>query len=197
MPYDSAIASNVRLDKRRPLVPNGVLGMLVFVVSEVMFFMGLISAFVISKSNVVGGWPPVGQPRLPVLNTAFNTTALLASGALLFFANRAFIARQAPKALRLLFGSLILGAFFVGAQGVEWIALIRDGLTIYSGMLGQFFYLIVGVHALHALVALGILAWTYWRLRDDRLEGSAFWPAQIFWYFVVGIWPILYWLVYL
>ena len=51
--------------RREPILPNGVLGMLIFVATEIMFFSGLISAFVIGKSNAIGGWPPPGQPRLP------------------------------------------------------------------------------------------------------------------------------------
>ena len=50
--------------RRAPVLPNGVLGMLIFVATEIMFFSGLISAFVIGKSNAIGGWPPPGQPRL-------------------------------------------------------------------------------------------------------------------------------------
>jgi hypothetical protein len=34
-------------------------------------------------------------------------------------------------------------------------------------------------------------------LSHDDLDRFTFWPAQIFWYFVVGVWPILYWQVYL
>ena len=37
-----------------------------------------------------------------------------------------------------------------------------------------------------------------WRkLARGDLSRFTFWPAQIFWYFVVGVWPLLYWLVYL
>ena len=44
-----------------------VLGMAIFVVCEVMFFTGLVSAFLIVRSGVpVGAWPPADQPRLPV-----------------------------------------------------------------------------------------------------------------------------------
>ena len=48
--------------RREPILPSGVLGMLIFVATEIMFFSGLISAFVIGKSNAIGGWPPPGQP---------------------------------------------------------------------------------------------------------------------------------------
>ncbi|MGB5809720.1 MAG: heme-copper oxidase subunit III [Polyangiales bacterium] len=182
--------------KREPLLPNGVMGMLMFVATEVMFFSGLISAFIIGKSNAIGGWPPPGQPRLPIEETAFNSVALLASGVCLFFANRAF-QKGEPKAKGLLLATILLGGFFIVFQGVEWVALIREGLTLTSGQLGGFFYLIVGTHALHVVAGFAILLYTYRRLVQGDLNRYAFWPAQIFWYFVVGVWPLLYWLVYL
>lgn len=182
--------------KREPILPNGVLGMLIFVATEIMFFSGLISAFVIGKSNAVGGWPPPGQPRLPVEETALNTAALLASGVLLYFANRAF-ANGSPATKRLLGLSIALGGFFVLFQGAEWVALIAEGLTLTSGQLGGFFYLIVGAHALHVVAGFLILLYTYKKLSHQELDRFTFWPAQIFWYFVVGVWPVLYWQVYL
>ena len=182
--------------RREPVLPNGVLGMLLFVATEVMFFSGLISAFVIGKSNAIGGWPPPGQPRLPIEETAINTAALLASGVALYFANRAF-KKGAPSTKPLLFLAIALGGFFVVFQGAEWVALIGEGLTLTSGQLGGFFYLLVGTHALHVVVGFAILLYTYRRLSHDDLDRFTFWPAQIFWYFVVGVWPILYWQVYL
>jgi cytochrome c oxidase subunit 3 len=182
--------------RREPVVPSGVLGMLIFVATEIMFFSGLISAFVIGKSNAVGGWPPPGQPRLPVEETAVNTAALLASGVALYVANRAFRSGSATTR-RWLFVSIALGGFFVVFQGAEWVALIREGLTVTSSQLGGFFYLIVGAHALHVVAGFIVLLYTYQRLSHGDLDRFAFWPAQIFWYFVVGVWPILYWQVYL
>ncbi|MGD8825105.1 MAG: heme-copper oxidase subunit III [Myxococcales bacterium] len=182
--------------RREPVLPNGVLGMLIFVATEIMFFSGLISAFVIGKSNAVGGWPPPGQPRLPVEETAVNTVALLASGVALYVANRAFRSGSSRTRGWLLL-SIALGGFFVVFQGAEWVALIREGLTLTSGQLGGFFYLIVGAHALHVVAGFIVLLYTYRRLAHGELDRFTFWPAQIFWYFVVGVWPVLYWQVYL
>jgi heme/copper-type cytochrome/quinol oxidase subunit 3 len=181
--------------QRIPLVPNGVMGMLIFVAIEAMMFAGMISAFTIIKSSALV-WPPPDQPRLPVQETLFNTAALLASGACLYLAQRTF-ARDRRRATRPLLASMLLGAFFVVFQGVEWVALIRDGLTLTSSNLGSFFYLIVGMHALHAVVALGVLAYTWLRLQRGWLAQSQLAAAQVFWYFVVGLWPVLYAVVYL
>jgi cytochrome c oxidase subunit 3 len=125
-----------------------------------------------------------------------NTAALLASGVLLFVAQRAF-RREPARATRPLLLAILLGAFFVIFQGVEWVALVREGLTVTSSIQGSFFYLIVGLHALHAVAALGALAYAWIRLQQGRLAPGVFSASQIFWYFVVGVWPVLYLRVYL
>ena len=65
---------------RRTAVPSPILGMVIFVITEVMMFAGLISAFVIARQGSPIEWPPPWQPRLPVVITSFNTCVLLASG---------------------------------------------------------------------------------------------------------------------
>ena len=179
---------------RRPVVASSVLGMLLFVGSETMLFAGMISAFTIVRTSAVM-WPPPGQPRLPVAATAVNTVALLASGLFLYAAQRAFL-RDHRSAARPLGIALLLGSFFVLFQGAEWVALVRQGLTLASSTLGSFFYLIVGMHALHAVAALGLLGHTWLRLRQGWLVQSQLAAAQVFWYFVVGVWPILFLVVY-
>jgi heme/copper-type cytochrome/quinol oxidase subunit 3 len=82
-------------------------------------------------------------------------------------------------------------------QGYEWVALIRQGLTLTSSTHGSFFYLIVGMHGLHAIAGLMVLGQTAFKLSRSVLAVSTFAAAQVFWYFVVGLWPILYFLVYL
>ena len=182
---------------RRQVVPNAVLGMLIFVITEAMLFAGLISAFLIVKSAAPGLiWPPPGQPRLPVESTAINTVVLLASGLALFYANRAYRSDPA-KARGPLALALVCGVFFVGAQGMEWAAMLRQGLTMTSSTHGAFFYLIVGIHGLHAIAAIIGMGVMFAKLLRGTLEAPSFWAAQVFWYFVVGVWPVLYVQVYL
>jgi cytochrome c oxidase subunit 3 len=177
------------------VVSNGVLGMMLFIITESMMFAGLISAFSIVRASAMV-WPPPGQPRLPLEATAINTAALLASGFLLYRARRAF-QRDREAALTPLLWSMLLGGFFVLFQGYEWVRLIGQGLTLTSSSLGSFFYMIVGIHALHAICALGLLVHTWNRLRSGWLVQSQLATAEVFWYFVVGMWPILYLVVYL
>ena len=142
-------------------------------------------------------WPPPDQPRLPVSATAFNSAVLIASGIMLFVANRNYRNLGPAHARSALLASAGLGTFFLLFQGYEWVQLIGQGLTLTSSNHGSFFYLIVGIHALHGIAALALLWQAYWRLTNGRLLYNTFLAAQVFWYFVVGIWPIVYLRVYL
>ncbi len=181
--------------RRNAIGPSSVIGTLIFIVTELMLFAGFLSAHTITRA-AYNTWPPIGQPRLPVGETLINSAALLASGVVLFFANRAFT-KNRERSKKLLWTALGLGVFFVVFQGVEWVALLREGLTLTSSNHGAFFYVIVGTHAAHAvgaIVALGVIALRFSR---GTLEHSSFLAAQAFWYFVVGVWPVLYLRVYL
>jgi heme/copper-type cytochrome/quinol oxidase subunit 3 len=182
--------------EREPrVVSNGVLGMALFVMTEIMLFAGMISAFnIVRASSAI--WPPPDQPRLPVEETAVNTAALLLSGALLYLAQRRFRTERTTARIPLVAATL-LGAFFVVFQGWEWARMLAQGLTLTSSTLGSFFYLIVGTHALHAIAAIGLLVQAWRRLERGWLQPSQLATAAVFWYFVVGAWPLIYWQVYL
>ena len=185
----------LRQPQRRPPVPSAMLGMLVFIVTEIMLFAGFISAFTISKANAaMGMWPPPGQPRLPAEATLLNTGVLLVSGVLLFVAYRRFRATQPFESLYL--GAFVLGAAFVALQGREWAALLGQGMTMTSSTLGAFFYLIVGAHALHVAVCIIAMAYGFVLSKQKKLSREFFLATLAFWTFVVGAWPVIYFRVY-
>ena len=179
------------------VVSNGVLGMILFIFVEVMLFAGFISAYVIVKARAPGSvWPPPDQPRLPFESTAINTSALLVSGVILLRAHFAYQRGEKKIGAALLLATLLGGAF-VGLQGIEWVALLGEGLTITSSTYGSLFYTIIGAHALHAVAAIGALSWAWRRLCVRRLSKEALSAVALFWYFVVLVWPVLYFQVYL
>lgn len=183
--------------RKPPLVPNGVLAILVFLFCELMLFAGLISAFHIIKSQAPGGiWPPLGEARLPVEETILNTIALVLSGAVLIVAHRCLKANPA-KSKKLFLAATLLGVLFLFLQGKEWAGLLAEGLTLTSSAHGGFFYLIIGTHAAHAVAAVIALFYVYFRMGTPGFSPVQFYVAETFWYFVVGVWPVLYWQVYL
>ena len=190
----------VGVTQRNTGIPNPVLGMMFFICTEVMFFAGLISAYLVIRAGEKV-WPPFGQPRLPVEATAFNSLVLLASGVVMYHAGKTLASRfHYNKTQKLVTVSILLGAFFVLFQGYEWVRLIGFGLTAASSLYGGLCYSIIGAHAAHVSAALGFLIYIRAKVSPsgmDRLDPAIFASASMFWYFVVGLWPILYFMVYL
>jgi heme/copper-type cytochrome/quinol oxidase subunit 3 len=184
---------------RARAVDNGVLGMAIFLGTETMLFAGLISAFLILRAGS-GAWPPLDQPRLPVFLTGINTLVLLASA---YTMQRAASASRAAQHLRLtrwLAVTAALGTTFLVVQGSEWVRLLGYGLRASSSLYGGTFYTLIGCHGLHVLAA--VIALVALLVRAVRGEGSG--PrrsevdtCQLYWLFVVAVWPVLYVLVYL
>ena len=179
-------------------VSNGIVGMLIFMVTEAMFFAALISAYMVIRAGL-DEWPPWGQPRLPVETTAFNTLLLLASGLLMAYSRALLQKNKILEGRQWLGISILLGTFFLISQGNEWVQLINFGLTVSSSVYGGLFYLIIGAHGFHVIGTLMVLLYAWNRLGDSEnpISPETLFPFQLLWYFVVFVWPILYVLVYL
>ena len=171
-------------------------GIVVLLVAETMLFGGLVAAFLVFRLGSPG-WPPLGQPRLPVGVTALNTVVLLWSGHAM---RRAVAALDRERVRSGLEQAALGGAIFLVIQGFEWARLVGFGLTTTSGAYGAIFYVLVGAHAVHVA---GALAWLVTlRVQAGRGPGGRPGPdplaaAGLYWSFVVLVWPILWILLYL
>ncbi len=182
-----------------PLGANAWLAVLMFVGAEAMFFAGLIGAYLVFRVGATV-WPPPFQPRLPVGITGVNTLILIVSGLTMRRSLRAARRGERAQLIRSLGVTAVLGALFLAVQGLEWTKLIHFGLTVSSSIYGGLFYTLIGFHALHVL---GALIWLsiVWLLaqkgRYSRAHHVGLQTCAMYWLFVVGLWPVLYGLVYL
>lgn len=180
-------------------LPNAVLGVLIFLGSEAMLFAGLISVLLVLRANAAI-WPPPDQPRLPITVTAMNTVVLLLSGYTMYRARDAIRAGRERDLIQSLSATGALGAIFLLVQGTEWVRLLGYGLRVTSGTYGATFYTLIGWHGLHVLVGMAILASVLHhaiRGRYSAQNQAAVEACRLYWSFVVGVWPLLYLLVYL
>ncbi|MCP4806249.1 MAG: heme-copper oxidase subunit III [Proteobacteria bacterium] len=185
----------MRTLERREVVPSPVLAMALFLFTETTMFLGLLSTYLILRTEI-GSWPPAGQPRLPVEVTGVNTLVLLASGVVAWRLLRAWDEGGEPAARRLLAWTTVLGVLFLVIQGREWVELVSFGLTFDSGLYGATFTLLIGAHALHLAVAVLAMIWGWYKVGRGLTRGGLG-ALRLYWFFVVGIWPLLYGLVYL
>ncbi len=182
-----------------PIVPNAVVGTLILVGAEAMFFGGLMSALMVLRGGV-DVWPPLDQPRLPIVVTALNTLILLCSGYTMQRAADSVRRDRTPALRQWLTATAVLGAIFLLVQGAEWIRLIGYGLDATSSTYGGTFYTLIGCHALHVVVGVIVLIAVLRGAVQGRYSSRACGTveaARLYWFFVVGVWPVLYVLVYL
>ncbi len=188
-----------------------VIGVSLFIVAEIMLFCGLIAAYLVLRGQA-GSWPPAGQPRLPILMTAFDTAFLLGSGLTMWTVAPAMRAGDLARMRKLLLCTLGLGAAFLVVQGFEWLSMIHYGMTTGASLYGSTFYAIIGCHGLHVIGGLAAVAVMTRRVIGEQRRRSAKGPrevttfvesqqgplfgARLFWLFVVVVWVPLYLMVY-
>lgn len=184
-------------------ISSRVVGVLVVVFVEVMYFSALISSyFVIKKGRDI--WNAAGSIGLPVLATGFNTAILIASGFLLFNASKSLKkSRDLGLAKAQLLRTIIFAGFFFLFQAFLGMQLIQAGLTISSSVFGGCLFLMIGSHLLQVIAGIYFMIKLYQNIQSTPANQDGY-PAlndqfnalQIFWFFVVGIWPVIYAEVY-
>jgi heme/copper-type cytochrome/quinol oxidase subunit 3 len=204
-------AATVAVYPRRPMPGMGVynlkLGMWVFLLSEVMFFTGLIAAYIALRFAAPAAFTEPGVV-LNVPLTAFNTFVLICSSVTMV---KAFAALQNgdQRGLRLwLMATAFLGTFFLSIQVIEYIELAMHGfvpsIAAYAAeggpLYGMTFYTLTGFHGAH--VAIGVAALIFTTVKAFQGAYTADRPGGVeimglYWHFVDLVWIILFTIVYL
>jgi cytochrome c oxidase subunit III len=176
-----------------------LLGMVLFIASEVMFFGGLFGAYFTIRSSAAE-WPPAGTPELDWKYAAVLTALLVTSSVTMQFAVWAVRKDNTRSLVRWLIITLILGAAFLAGQANEYRMLIHEGMTLRSGVFGSTFYTLTGFHGAHVtggaifilLVLLRARGGQFTSARHDSVE-----MASYYWHFVDVVWIGLFSAVYL
>ncbi len=190
-------SNNYEFQNEKEIIPSAYLGMIIYLFTEVMFFSALISAYVVGKAGAMIPWPPVNQPRLPIEVTFVNTIVLLSSSITLFYV---FRSNDSSRVKKLLVLTIALGAIFLFVQGFEWVRLIGFGMTTTSSLFAGFFYTIVGAHGFHVMIGVIALVFSFYRFTKNPTASNSrisVHAVGIYWFFVVFLWPFLYFLLYI
>jgi cytochrome c oxidase subunit 3 len=183
-------------------VQRGIMmGMILFVVSEIMLFFGVFWAWghssLAPSVDVAGVWPPRGIAVLDPWGIPFlNTLILLTSGASVTWAHYAILLGRPRSVQAALLITLALAATFTGFQAYEYVG---AGFTISDSVYGSCFYLLTGLHGAHVIVGTLFLAVCYLRSRTSQLRPDhhlGFELAALYWHFVDVVWLIVFVVVY-
>lgn len=179
-------------------VPNGKLAMWLFLASEVMFFTGLIGAYVVLRQGS-SNWPvPSSVLNIPL--TALNTFILICSS-LTMVKSHAAAERDDQKALKgWLIATIAFGTIFLCIQAHEYHALLSEGFSPHASLFGSCFYTMTGFHGFHVfggVVLLICMAVKAFRGQFTGGRAGALEISGLYWHFVDLVWIILFTIVYL
>lgn len=183
-------------------ISNGKIAMWLFLASEVMFFTGLIGAYIILRAGQ-STWadPTADTYPLAIGLTAFNTFLLICSSVVFVWGLQNYQQNQIAKGnLGMLF-TTIFGAVFVGVQCYEYYELIvHRGMTPDKDIMASCFYAMTSFHGLH--VAMGVVALAVLTVKGymGHFNGKNFALVELtglYWHFVDLVWIILFAIVYL
>jgi len=201
-----AVADTAALDERpaeEHHKPGGIssslLGMVLFIASEVMFFGGLFGAYFTIRSAATQ-WPPPDTPHLSAPYAAILTTILVTSSVTMQFGVLAIRKNNQRRLLLWLAVSLLLGATFLCMQALEYANLIEEGLTLSSGVFGSTFYTLTGFHGAHVAGGAAFILIVLLRARSGQFTAryhDTVEMASYYWHFVDVVWLGLFSTIYL
>nr|YP_010946666.1 cytochrome c oxidase subunit III [Margattea angusta]WGO57384.1 cytochrome c oxidase subunit III [Margattea angusta] len=176
-------------------------GMILFIISEVFFFISFFWTFFHSSLSptieIGSSWPPLGiQPFNPLQIPLLNTAILLTSGVTITWSHHSLLYNNFNQTLQALFYTIMLGLYFTILQAYEYI---EASFTIADSIYGASFFMATGFHGLHVIIGTVFLIMCLLRhifLHFSSSHHFGFEAAAWYWHFVDVVWLFLYISIY-
>ena len=183
-----------------------VLGMLLFLTSEIMFFAGLFAAYFNIRANAGADWPPAalglegGNPLhlFPLVLPA--TVLLVISSFTCQFGIWAIKRNDRVGLTRWMAVTVALGVIFLVMQGIDYALLIEEGVTLGSGTFGTTYFTLTGFHGAHVFGGVLMLAVVLYRSMAGQVSArhhDAVEATSLYWHFVDVVWILLFAILYI
>nr|YP_010446925.1 cytochrome c oxidase subunit III [Prosopocoilus laterotarsus]QNS37141.1 cytochrome c oxidase subunit III [Prosopocoilus laterotarsus maedaorum]UTM10032.1 cytochrome c oxidase subunit III [Prosopocoilus laterotarsus] len=176
-------------------------GMILFITSEVFFFISFFWGFFhssLSPTIELGmNWPPKGiTPFNPLQIPLLNTLILLSSGLTVTWAHHSLIENNFNQVTQGLSLTVILGIYFTILQAYEYK---EAPFTIADAVYGSSFFMATGFHGIHVIIGTTFLAVCLLRHLKNHFSSIhhfGFEAAAWYWHFVDVVWLFLYISIY-
>jgi cytochrome c oxidase subunit III len=170
-----------------------VTGMMVALGAILMFFMALVSAYIVRKGVPNNGWIALQIPRILWLNTLI----LIGSSITLSKSRKLFLAGDEKQFRRWWGVTSVLGVLFLAGQVLAWHQLVGEGVFLATNPSSSFFYVFTAAHGLHLLGGVIALLSVAIRPTHKLTRGTAVEVASMYWHFMDGLWVFLFLLLLL
>jgi cytochrome c oxidase subunit 3 len=190
-----------------------ILGMWVFLATEILFFGGILCAYWIYRALYPEAWA-LGAAQQNTLAGGINTLVLIVSSLTMALAVRNAQLANRRATVAMLVATLIFGCVFLAIKTYEYNAHWHEGLfpgahfTWHENpelapkveLFMVFYWGMTGLHALHMVIGVGLLLWFIWRAWRGDFGPEYYSPVEVmglYWHFVDIVWIFLFPFLYL
>jgi len=182
----------------KPLLEDKIrLAVLLFLVSEFVFFIFLIVAYIYSQPSEIQG--PTAQSSLVPWKTGIYTLVLLSSSVTIFMAERTLRASR-KRFTAWMSATIFLGAVFLFGEMREYSGLLHKDISISRNLFGSTYFTLTGFHAIHVTLGLLMLLALFALVLSGKLgekRETSFKAVSYYWHFVDIVWVMVFSVVYL
>jgi cytochrome c oxidase subunit 3 len=188
-----------------PAIKPGMMGMYIFLASEVMFFGSLFAVYFYLYGSHPQ-WPPLPPEARPEYYVNWwpipfwNTIILFSSGVTCHFAAEAIAQNNRRRFFTLQIATIILGFLFEALQVYEFAQAFGRGLTLQANTFASAFFTLTGFHGAHVLGGLVLLTLILFRAYKGQFSSRhhvAVNAVTLYWHFVDVVWFFLFGILYL
>jgi cytochrome c oxidase subunit III len=199
------------IEKSRWDLELDVLGMWLFLATEVMFFGGLFAAYTVYRFLYPAAFADASQ-RLDLVLGAVNTFLLLTSSFTMVLAVNAIQRGRRGLLIVFLLATILLGMLFLVIKATEYRHVIEEGLfpggtfiypvpyTREARLFFSLYFSMTGLHFIHMVLGIlfmGFLVFLAWRRRFSAQRYNLIELTGLYWHFVDIVWIFLFPLLYL
>jgi cytochrome c oxidase subunit 3 len=182
-------------------ISNPILGMILFITSEVMFFSGLFAAY-FSTRAANQPWPPAAfkETLNPLSLIMVATIILITSSFTCQFAVWSIRKGDRKGFIRNISITFVLGIIFLILQVYDYSLLFGEGLTLGSGPFGTTYFTLTGFHGAHVfggVLMLGVILYRGMAGQFSAKHHDAIEAVSLYWHFVDVVWILLFSILYL
>jgi len=193
---DVAVHGHGALMEESPYaIPSRKLTMWLFLISDAVTF----GAFLFAYGYIRVATPDWVRPfeSRSVINVIAMTVILITSSLTMLGAVDASKAGDKAKTMRFMYSTVALGVLFAALHLREWFELFGRHITLSSGLFGQTFFTITGLHLLHVISGVIALLVVGAKYSSGRLTAGHVESTGLYWHFVDLVWMFVVPLVYL
>ena len=182
-------------------ISNPILGMILFITSEVMFFSGLFAAYFATRA-ANQPWPPAPFKHIldPLGPIMLATILLIASSFTCQFAVWSIQRGDRRGFIRNIAVTFVLGIAFLLLQAYDYSLLFGEGMTMGSGPFGTTYFTLTGFHGAHVfggVLMLGVILYRGMLGQFSDRHHDAVEAVSLYWHFVDVVWILLFSVLYL